>query len=248
MNFKTLLILLFISVFGYSQTPSSNWELGVQLGTSYYIGELNTTHLTPVEPAVGLLLRYNYDSRVSFRYAINYGRISGSDENSNGSYTAIRNISMRNQIIESGLMAEFNFLDFSTYKISAFDKNSNIITPYVYMGLAYFYHNPQVNTGSSYVSSVSNQNEGNKISRHQVSMPLGIGLKYRKKGFGIGLDWGIRKTWTDYLDDVSAFYAGNAQIDPNVDFQRGEVYNKDWYVFTGISFFINLTERRVCPN
>ncbi|MDP1746467.1 MAG: DUF6089 family protein, partial [Bacteroidota bacterium] len=103
-----------------------------------------------------------------------------------------------------------------------------------------------------------------------VSIPFGIGVKANlSKNIGISLEWGIRKTFTDYLDDVSKRYydpailaakrgATTAQLsdpsigtDPNfsnVGRQRGNPTTKDWYIFSGIAITVKLKQKRPkCP-
>ena len=73
-------------------------------------------------------------------------------------------------------------------------------------------------------------------------MPIGIGFKMRTNNFGFEFTWGIRKTSSDYLDDVSGDFI-DTSIDNNSTSQsnttryenvsnikRGDKYTKDWYV------------------
>ena len=77
------------------------------------------------------------------------------------------------------------------------------------------------------------------------------------KKVGIGIEWGPRKTFTDYLDDVSGKYPdtnANPFSNPNsakmsdrsknagsnIDKQRGNPRTKDWYFFFGITLNIKL--------
>jgi hypothetical protein len=56
-----------------------------------------------------------------------------------------------------------------------------------------------------------------------VAIPFGIGAKMNvSKKVGIGLEWGPRKTFTDYLDDVSGTY-------PDVSLKS--IYYKAWRGF-----------------
>ena len=96
----------------------------------------------------------------------------------------------------------------------------------------------------------------NKLT--QIAIPFGIGVKMNvSKKVGLGLEWGPRKTFTDYLDDVSGTYpdpllhpfasirsaslsdrskhAGN-----NINKQRGNPRTKDWYFFFGVTLSIKL--------
>ena len=93
----------------------------------------------------------------------------------------------------------------------------------------------------------------------QFSVPLGIGFKIKvSKNFDAGAETGFRKTFTDYLDDVSgnypdksalynaqgpvALYLSDSSVEPNVSFSpRGNPKNSDWYVYTNIHLTFYLT-------
>ena len=97
----------------------------------------------------------------------------------------------------------------------------------------------------------------------------GLGIKYSiGKYVGIGAEWGLRKTTTDYLDDVSSTYADPTvlaaehgqisallanrslnQNNDNVGKQRGNSSTKDWYSFAGafIVFKIKNKGEKSCP-
>ena len=52
-----------------------------------------------------------------------------------------------------------------------------------------------------------------KYSRIQIAIPYGIGFKYGyKRNWSFGFELGIRKTFTDYIDDVSTTYVSNQYI------------------------------------
>lgn len=253
---KNLILLIFFnlviwSVRSQTLTPTYHWELGLQLGTSYYLGELNSTHFSPINPSGGIIVRYNIDSRLSFRSIANFAQIAGSDANLEGTFYQARNLSFKNNIYEFGGVIEFNFHDFTTYSLNVFDKKSSIFSPYVYMGLNYFFHKPKlsINNGE-YQNARDFQIEAKRYRYNQLALPMGVGLKFRNNRVGFALDWGIRGVLTDYLDDVSSFYFENLSTNDlsKLNYQRGEVFNNDWYVVTGFSFYVNLTSRRLCPN
>jgi hypothetical protein len=232
-------------------TPTFHWEFGVQLGTAYYLGELNQSHFSPLTPSGGLILRYNIDSRLSFRTLVNFAQISGSDDRLQSSFYESRNLSFRNNIYEFGGVVEFNFHDFTTYSLNVFDKKSSVFSPYVYMGLNYFFHKPKLSfNDGDYQNARDLQIESKKYRYNQLALPMGLGLKFRNNRVGFALDWGVRGTLTDYLDDVGSFYSQNLPANDiaKLNYQRGEIFNNDWYVVTGFSFYVNLTSRRMCPN
>ena len=103
-----------------------------------------------------------------------------------------------------------------------------------------------------------------KYALTQFSIPMGGGFKIAVyKTFIIILEYGIRKTFTDYLDDVSTTYTGGNLIDMSPiaiemsdkslngpqtkGFQRGNTKDNDWYTFTGITLsFKLLSEKERC--
>ena len=237
----TLLIACFISFswIGKAQTPTSSKSIGVWVGESYYLGDLNQRHFLPFNLGAGAFYRYNYDDRISYRFGGSYGRISGNDQIAVDNFSAARNFSFTSQIYELSAVTEFNFLPFSHL-----NAKSALATPYFFMGLSLFYHNPKGNTGGTRINFLTGNSEGVRYRNLQVSLPFGAGLKVMMGKFGMALEWGIRKTWSDYLDQVSANHQAGSN---NANFQRGQVFTKDWYVFTGISLFVNLTPSRSCP-
>ena len=69
-NIKTPLILIAFFAFsfiGKAQQFKPNTEVGVLLGASYYLGDLNTTHFKNALPCGGLVIRKNIDRRFSYK-------------------------------------------------------------------------------------------------------------------------------------------------------------------------------------
>jgi hypothetical protein len=108
-------------------------------------------------------------------------------------------------------------------------------------------------------------------SRFQFAIPFGAGIKYRlDRQWDFGFEIGWRKTFTDYLDDVSGTYADKNDlnaVDPtglsayfsdrsaesgytelsgygNLGDQRGDMRgDKDWYIVTNINLTYILPAR-----
>jgi hypothetical protein len=96
-------------------------------------------------------------------------------------------------------------------------------------------------------------NDRKRYPLTQVTIPLGVGFKHQWDDFWAwGIEFGMRKTFTDYLDDVSRDYIDDQIIGgnngylaaamkdrgPEVGFQkfdnglaRGNSGSKDWYMF-----------------
>lgn len=230
-------------------------EIGFLLGGAYYIGDLNPRkHFNMSQPAAGLFYRFTPNYRYAFRGGINWGTIMGDDSQSSDADQLQRNLNFKSQIIEFNVVTEFNFLE---YRISN-DKYK--FTTYLFLGFDVFTFKPRAQMGSYWIDLQPLKTEGQTKAYKltQVSIPFGIGVKLNvSKKVGIGLEWGPRKTFTDYLDDVSGTYP-NTITNPfttvngaklsdrsknggnNIDKQRGNPRTKDWYFFFGLTLNIKL--------
>jgi hypothetical protein len=233
-------------------------EIGVFGGTAYYLGELNRVHfpLKLMQPAGGIFYRYTYNGHYAFRAFINYNEIKGYDDYSKNAFENERKLSFKSPIIEVGGQLEFNFYEF------ALDKTlKRKITPFVFGGLNYFYFNPQARNNSGFIDLQPLQTEGKHYSLHQIAIPIGVGFKMKMGRFGLTAEWGIRQTFTDYIDDVSTVYvdpstqSADAQAMANktgiptqkiIGKQRGDSTSKDYYVFTGFTLSYRLSKEEIC--
>lgn len=249
-------------------------EIGGMVGTAYYIGDLNPRSPIPqnVNLAGGLIYRYNFTDRLAFKGNILYGRIGAEDADSDDPWQQNRNLSFRADIFEFSGQLEINFL---TYEIGDERRPS---TPYLFFGLSVFRFNPQAEYNDRWVDLQPLGTEGQSIEGFedryaltQVSMPVGIGYKFNIwRSLGGAVEWGIRRTFTDYLDDVSGNYVDNfliseengplaailadrslAPLGPdgtNDGYQRGESNREDWYIFTGFMLTYKIGKPRIkCP-
>ena len=261
---KFVFILGFLLAFslGYAQKPNKPYmshDVGIFLGGSYYLGDLNPTkHFFASQPAIGLFYRYNLNYRVAFRGGFNFGTIQGDDSQSSNPDQLERNLNFKSRIMEMYAQAEFNFWE---YKVGHTDF---IFAPYLFAGLSGFHFEPQANVGNQWIDlkSLSTEGQGTSQNRtkpyklYQMSIPFGLGFKLSfSNQIGIGFEWGPRKTFTDYLDDVSGKYVdpillahdkggqaaalSNRTKDPiarsgDVGKLRGNPNNTDWYMYYGL--------------
>jgi hypothetical protein len=90
-----------------------------------------------------------------------------------------------------------------------------------------------------------------------VSLPFGAGFKFNAGRMDFQLEWGMRRTWTDYIDDVSSTYVDNEALRfengplsaimadrsglnaidgySNTNRARGDINTRDWYIYSGLS-------------
>lgn len=258
-----------------AQHATRSTEVGIFLGGSYYIGELNPTGQFGqfTKPAGGVIVRYNLNPRISARANVLFGGMEAHDEFSSNAAQQQRNLSFKSKLNEFSLYLEFNFLD---YQIG---NEKRKFSPFLFLGLAGFQFAPQGQIGDNWVNLQPLGTEGQgleggatkkKYKLVQISIPFGLGIKTNlSRTIGLSIEWGMRKTFTDYLDDVSGKYYDPAKLaaahgsqsailsdpskgtDPNysnVGRQRGNPTNKDWYSFAGIGLTIKLKPKReTCP-
>lgn len=220
----------------------------------YYLGDMNPRgHFSFSHPGFGVFFRYTTNYRYAFKFGVNYGTISGDDKKSSEADQQERNLSFRSRILELHSLAEFNFVD---YRIG---HDRHRFTMYIFAGIGMFYFNPQADIGGGYENLRQYHTEGQSKAyrRVQPNIPFGVGFKWNVgKKCGIGIEWGPRRTFTDYLDDLSGVYpdAGNSSVYTNqttngsgsAGDMRGNPSTKDWYFFYGISLNIKLREKKPC--
>ncbi|MCO5259917.1 MAG: DUF6089 family protein [Crocinitomicaceae bacterium] len=270
---KVFFVIL-ICVFGLNfssiaqfQTALSRSELGVMLGGSYYIGDLNRfKHFKGTLPAAGLIYRYDIHSRLSFRANFSYGMVQGNDEWSKEASINNRNLNFQSSIFELGAGVEFHYVPFQLgskrYKGTA----------YLLAELAVFRMNPKTKYNDEWVflRPLGTEGQGSDLSTKkpyslfQLSVPLGLGVKLSLgKRVALGLEYGIRLTFTDYLDDVksdtyvdpialseangpTAAALSNRSKDGSVFGKRGTSTTKDWYSFFGVTLTFRLGDPQKC--
>lgn len=227
---KQRLIVLLISILLIPCTKTSaqrtlgKCEIGIADGGMNYLGDLNgQSMLGRLNLGYGGFFRYNLDDRWSVHVSMNYGQVEGGNprmlEGVKGDCIERRNLSFLSPIYEASGRFEFNFLPFGL------NGNQYHWTPFIFAGLGLFSFNPTTlyvdpMTGEQRwidLQPLGTEGQGTeeyasrtKYTLIQMIMPFGLGFKFKpNKIFAFSIEYGFRKTWTDYLDDVSLTYVGN---------------------------------------
>ncbi len=253
--------LLFIYILSITSLIAQYSEVGLQIGLSNYAGELSEHRLRSdgYGTLIGVLGRHNFTKYLSAKGSLTKGTVSGSDEFAKSVIARERNLNFRTDILELALTGEVNF---SPYNIRA--KQTGV--PYFFTGVALTYFNPQAQMRGSWYDLQPLKTEGNKYSRYTVAVPFGLGMKFNVSyKLNFGFEFGARKTFTDYLDDVSTQYidvvelkqsaptvaalayrtpelTGTFDVNP-VGTERGDPTNKDWYFFGAVTITVNMTDK-----
>ncbi len=249
---KRHLILCLIIIFSLPCFAQKS-EIGAMVGSSFYLGDLNPrTVFGMPQVAGGIVYRYNFSPRWALKADILFAEIKGDDAITNKQYE--RNLSFKSPITEIGAQVELNF--FRLYN----ERGKNFFSPYIFAGIAIFSFNPQAadKDGTYYalqhIGTEGQGMDGEKdfYSLVNCAIPFGIGIRFNiARYISIGAEWGMRYTFTDYLDDVSGNYYDNqalsikrgeavARLADKSDIlheagtARGNSTTKDWYSFAGV--------------
>lgn len=261
--YKKLIFLFFQSVCFVIVSCAQAFEIGATIGAANYLGDLSPELvIKETKPAGGIFARYNLSSSFALTGSFSSGMVSGSDANFN--QNSYRNLSFRSMVYEYAGIVEFNYFK---YGVGVLDKH---LTSYIFVGLAGFNFNPQANIRGEWMNLSNIQTEGKKYNKFSMAIPFGMGVKWRVgKHLALEANVGFRKTYTDYLDDVSGVYPnvleqlnkrgplGAMLTDRSVEItkqpftskegmSRGNSDFKDWYIMSGISLTYRFYSRIKC--
>ena len=223
------IFLFLLVVNGLLLSAQRSLEGGVLAGGLYYLGDVNLGkqfHSTKL--GGGLFVRQNLNKRWAVRANFLMGNLAADDKASSYTYQKIRDYHFNTPLMEIVAQAEFNFLP---YKLG-YTLVDNPFTPYFATGLGFFL-------------------VSNSIQPYNISIPLSVGAKFELlENLEIGLEWSFRKTFTDYIDNLSGKEYDLKSMKPSnslVNRQLASFYTKDWYSFAGIFITYKIFQRRsVC--
>lgn len=188
------------------------FEVGGWLGGAVYYGDLNTT-LIPKKPGLagGLMARYNFNTRISMRTGLNFGRVAGDDVLSDNTFEKNRNLSFRSNVFDITSGLEFNFFEY------VHGSHDNAFTPYLIGGFSIFSYNPKAKLGNEWIAlrplGTEGQDLGAEYGRISAGFTIGGGFKWDiNKDYSFNIEFTTRQLFTDYLDDVSTTFADNRVI------------------------------------
>jgi len=255
----------------FQNTAQAQLEAGISVGLSTYQGDLAPNSISgsfsQLHFSGGVFGRYNVNNFVAVKLGLNYAKLSADDANAASESQQMRNLSFRSNVYEGALTAEFNILGYQPYNFE------RTFSPYIFAGVAFFHFDPQVFFDNEWVDVQPLGTEGQGLDGfeepyklYQFAIPFGIGVKYALNDqWNIGLEVGMRKTFTDHIDDVSGLYgdnaviaAGNGELAAALNDRAGELTNEpsiktetskrgnaekdDSYIITGIFISYNFAD------
>jgi hypothetical protein len=253
----------------------AQWHVNLFGGFSNYFGDLQDKAYTTQQShgAFGAGLQYDLNHHLSLLSNLTVGKVGASDAFNTKADLRARNLSFQSNLVEWNVLAEYNLMNLDKYRF----------TPYVFAGVALYHFNPYATDTMGrkvYLKPLSTEGEGlaqypgqKPYQLTQFAIPFGGGIKFRvSEKVVLAYEIGLRKLFTDYLDDVSTRYADPAVLlaakgpeavelsyrgnevkqgspdYPPVGTVRGNPKHQDWYYFSGIRVIIAINSPRFGPN
>ena len=271
MKRQYLFTFFFVFLVGISYSQES--EIGLCGGVSFYLGDINPSGVFKgSKPAGGVIYRYNINPLLAFKSTVLFGSMGASDAEFGTTEDAkARNLSFVSPINEISAQLELNFM--RLYNVTG----KNAFAPYLFAGIGVYSFNPQAKAsdGNWYdLQMLGTEGQGlnqpgydkERYSLIGVGIPFGLGMRFNfLTYYSIGIEWGMRMTFTDYLDDVSTTYVADtllqiyrhpvvAELADPVDEQskhasgtaRGNSQTNDWYSYAIVTFTFKLNYQKSC--
>lgn len=193
-------------------------------GSSTYYGELsNPGTFLKLQPNLNVGLQIYATPRISVRGELNWFQLKGSDAEANDQGRKARGLSFLSNCFElSGTGAINLFANGNRYY------RRPMFNVYGFAGVGLLYYNPTAKLNGKSYSLEPLHTEGVSYSRIGIVIPFGLGVRLKTgPNTNIVFEGGYRKTFTDYLDDVSNKYvaASSDQITAYFQNPNNPAYN-----------------------
>jgi hypothetical protein len=232
----TLFAAIVVGVCVTAETQAQRWkrqryEASFVLGASNFLGELGganqigTNYFKDLEIAMtryvlGVGMRYKLTEFTALRGQLLYARLRGEDRLTQEQYRNNRNLMFRSPVIELDVQLEFSWMResigsrYKVRRVKGRGKKGSEVYFYGFVGIGGMWFNPRAKMNGKWYSLRPLHTEGQGLvdsrptySPVQLVIPYGLGVRYNvNKQMSIGMEYGIRKTFTDYIDDVSTTY------------------------------------------
>ena len=215
-------------------TEKTRIEVGLNIGPSFFLGDLGgnrgkgTTFIKDVNLSLtkvmkGVFVTVYPNEWLGLRAAAEIGKLEGQDKiittkGVDELYRKQRNLDFRSNISEAYVAGEIFPLMLLN---SGQEDYQPRLRPYGVLGIGVFHFRPEgslpnMNGGKTWYDLQSLHTEGEGFEEYpnrknyaltQVNIPMGFGLKYfLSDRVNLSLEVLHRKTFTDYMDDVSTEY------------------------------------------
>ncbi len=217
----------------WAQEEEYTQEIGLMLGSSFYLGDANSTPLSHPSIVAGAVWRKLFNQRMALKANLGMGHLRGTSEGyviptdaydpEGGELTVV---SFKRNVVDAGAQFEFNFLG---YGLGEEYKGNHRWTPYLLAGMGL-----TLATG------------GGGGTCAAANFPLGAGVKYKLgPRWNAGLEWTFRFTTSDRLD----VNAGQTSLSHPLGVKSIGLKNKDAYSFLALQLTYDIAPKcKECHN
>jgi opacity protein-like surface antigen len=185
---------------------AQDFHFSARLGLANYHGDLtqHTVSVSGAKPFFSLGARYDLSEHLTARTYFSLTSLQADDKKGPAAMQA-RNLNFKTRVFEWELSGQYNLLNL----------NDRWWTPYVFAGIGIYRFNPSTTDAAGskvFLQPLSTEGQGfrdgaSPYKRTQFSVPFGFGADYSlNEDMRLGLEFGYRKLFTDYVDDVSTTY------------------------------------------
>ena len=202
MSIRKILLSAAVCCFLFGNVSAQTTEVGFNAGAAGYMGDLNPSN--PVKfsgAAFGAYVKKNLDAYWGIGLHYEHGKVKANDATSSDASFRDRNLNFTTPLNELSLQVDFNFFD---YFAGGGTKN---FTPYIYTGVGGVLFHPKATYLNQEYDLKYYQTEGKAYKSYAMSIPYGVGMKYRiSDHLGLFTQMGYRTVFSDYVDDVGDRY------------------------------------------
>jgi Domain of unknown function (DUF6089) len=214
---KTIILAIICLCFSVVSQAQS-FEIGPIIGGANYQGDLadGIVVLKETRPAYGVIMRYSPFKFLSFRMGFLQGGIEGDDANSSDADIRKRGYKISTNMSELTILTEWQLPSYGTSGQGIFKQS---ITPFVFAGVGFASRDKDPQAPADRYPDPFPEFDSKKSF---ISIPIGGGVKYNfAPNFSTSLEWGLRATFSDYVDGVSL---------------NANPLKNDYYMIGGLSF------------
>jgi hypothetical protein len=217
-------VFLLSFLFTWSATHAQNREVGLELGSYNYLGDVARSYeLSNSTFGAQIFIRKHINPGLSTRISAGVGRLKGADDEAFDVFSANRQASFKGTLINFDFLLEYHFLDYRNESLQQY------WSPYLLFGAGLYGFQGKDQTGATYNSGVN------------IRLPVGFGVKYMiDRRWTVAASTSAIKSNSDNLDNVS-------KNNPTIkSYAGGNPNDDDWMFFTSISISYTLY-KLICP-
>ncbi len=175
-------------------------------------------------PSLFVGYRYQLNTFAFLRSNLQWGILTADDKNTKEEFRSKRNLHFRSGFLEVNGLVEFYLIQNARgnlYRLRGVRGRRGLkMDVYVFGGIGFMYFNPKAQYQGQWVAlqPIGTEGQGlpgqeDKYSRFTFTVPYGIGIgKSIDRYWSFNIEFTMRMTFTDYIDDVSGNYYGRQRL------------------------------------